>query len=313
MKVLVCVPHFYNRSRSYDSAVLGSSVETLQERIETVRYCLRRLQALLADNKYNLTTSPASSVGFDTVEAIPNTVTGDICLCCSREDQFLNELTSGALLKAIHNDGDPRLLGYACRRVFARNIDRYDLYCFIEDDHAILDPEFFEKVAYFYKRFGEDKLILPSRFELAGLREVAWKTYIDDGAFARMRVEPPASAEPTLTLGDWKGLIEFDLDLSPFCGCYIITNAQLRAWMQMSDFQEPDPEWLTRTGILEVAMLPMLARLPIYKPAKRNASFLEIHHVPNRLCNGRVPQNAMKAAVQQEIDRRIAGSFVVPT
>ena len=58
----------------------------------------------------------------------------------------------------------------------------------------------------------------------------------------------------------------------------------------MSDFQEPNPEWLTRTGILEVAMLPMLARLPIYKPAKRNASFLEIHHVPNRLCNGHVPQ-----------------------
>ena len=313
MKILVCIPHFYNRTRSYNSAVLGSSVETLQERIETVRYCLRRLQALLSDAKYNLTTSLTSAVGFDAIEALPNSVTGDIYVCYSRDDHFLSEITSGTILKAVYNDGDPRLLGYACRRVFARNIDRYDLYCFIEDDHAILDPEFFDKVAHFYKRFGEDKLILPNRFELAGLREVAWKTYIDDGAFARMQVDPAPSAERTLTIGDWRGPVEFTLTRSPFSGCYILTNRQLRMWMEMPDFQEPSAEWLTKTGVLEVAQIPMLARLPIYKPSKQNAHFLEIHHVPNRLCNGSVPQNLMRRAVQPEIDRRAAGAIVTPT
>ena len=113
-----------------------------------MRYCLRRLQALLSDAKYNLTTSLTSAVGFDAIEALPNSVTGDIYVCYSRDDHFLSEITSGTILKAVYNDGDPRLLGYACRRVFARNIDRYDLYCFIEDDHAILDPEFFDKVAH---------------------------------------------------------------------------------------------------------------------------------------------------------------------
>ena len=195
MKVLVCVPHFYNRSRFYNSAVLGSSVETLQGALRRCaiacggcrRCCRQQIQPHDIPGQQRRLRYGGSNTEHRHRRHLP---------CCSREDHFLDELTSGALLKAIHNDGDPRLLGYACRRVFARNIDRYDLYCFIEDDHAILDPEFFEKVAYFYKRFGEDKFILPSRFELAGLREVAWKTYIDDGAFARMRVEPPASAEP---------------------------------------------------------------------------------------------------------------------
>jgi hypothetical protein len=310
MKVLVCIPHFYNRTRSYASDLMGSSVEPLNERIETVRYGLRRLEALLSDNSYSLSTSPAGRFGFDTIEAMPNPITGDICLCFSRDDHFFGELSSGGIVKGLHNDGDPRLLGYACRRIFAQNLDNYDLYCCIEDDHAILDAEFFDKIAHFHRVFGEDCAILPSRFELAGMGEVAWKTYIDDGAFSSMKIEPPAGAQPALHIDDWRRTIEFELTRSPFCGFYIVTNGQLRSWMNEPDFLAPVPDMLTGMNTIELVMIPTMGRLPIYKPSKRNPNFLEIYHFPNRLCNAAVPQNLMKKAVQPEIDRRM-GTILV--
>jgi hypothetical protein len=62
-------------------------------RIETARYCLRRMQSLLSDKSLNLRTSPESLVGFDTVDTIPSPITGDICLCFCGDDHFFDELT----------------------------------------------------------------------------------------------------------------------------------------------------------------------------------------------------------------------------
>jgi hypothetical protein len=52
-------------------------------------------------------------------------------------------------------------------------------------------------------------------------------------------------------------------------------------------------------------------RFPTYKPAKRNANFLEVHHVPNRRCNGQAPLSLMRKAVRAELDRRIAAAIVL--
>jgi hypothetical protein len=193
--------------------------------------------------------------------------------------------------------------------MFAENVDRYDLYCFTEDDNAVLDGEFFAKVARFYEVFGERRLILPNRFELAGVGEVAWKAYTDEGAFAGMRIAPPAAADPVLRLPGWAGEIEFDVTSSPFSGCYVITNAQLREWMRLPDFVEPDAHLATRMDIMELAGIPLMGRLPIYKPSKRNAGFLEVHHVPNRLWNGHTPQALFKDVVKAEVDERTARSL----
>ena len=73
-------------------------------------------------------------------------------------------------------------------------------------------------------------------------------------------------------------------------------------------------EWIVSGYALAFAALlltggklaDLLGRRPVYKPAKQNATFLEIHHLPNRLCNGHSAQQAMNAAVKGEIDRRLA-------
>jgi hypothetical protein len=309
MRVLVCIPHFFNRDRTDQSEIMGSSVDPLEQRIETVRYCLRGMQAMLADNAYLLRTSPESSVGFDRVESMANRITGDICLCVAGENHFFSDLTTGNVIKGLFTARDPRLLGYACRRMFAENVDRYDLYFFTEDDNAVLDAEFFDKAAHFYDVFGENKLLLPNRFELGGIGEVAWKVYIDEGAFGHRVMTPPAMAEPMLRLRGWGRDIEFALTGSPFSGAYIITNAQLRAWMQEPDFVEPDPELAANMDLMELAGIPLRGRLPIYKAAKTNADFFEIHHVPNRACNGTTPQQLMKEMVMPEVERRAASSL----
>ena len=310
MRVLVCIPHFFKRNCTSDaSEIMGSSIDPMEERIETVRYCLRGMQAMLSDNRFVLRTSPESSVGFDRAEALANRLSGDICLCVAGEDHLFHELTTGNVIKGLFTARDPRLLGYACRRMFAENVDRYDLYFFTEDDNAVLDGEFFDKAAHFYHAFGESRLLLPNRFELGGIGEVAWKVYIDEGAFTHRLIEPPALSEPVLRLPGWGRDIEFALTRSPYCGAYVITNAQLRAWMKEPDFSEPDPELADKMDLMELAGIPLRGRLPMYKPAKTDAEFFEIHHVPNRACNGSTPQQLLKDMVLPEVERRAASSL----
>ena len=193
--------------------------------------------------------------------------------------------------------------------MFAENVDRYDLYVFTEDDNAVLDGEFFDKAAHFYHAFGENRLLLPNRFELGGIGEVAWKVYIDEGAFAHRLIEPPPLSEPVLRLPGWARDIEFALTRSPYCGAYVITNAQLRTWMKEPDFAEPDPEFADKMDLLEIAGIPLRGRLPMYKAAKADAEFFEIHHVPNRACNGSTPQQLLKDMVMPEVERRAASSL----
>jgi hypothetical protein len=182
MKILVCIPHFYNRTRLYEST-LGSSLEPEEQRAATVAECLQRIVSLLSDQFFNLRTAPNSSVGFTIVEPIGSEITGDVVLCVNKDNHLLERIRSGPIVKVVFSQtNQPRHLGYLCREVFLRYAGAYDLYCFIEDDHLVLDDEFFEKAAHFYKTFGEGRIFLPRRLEVFGIKGAAWKAYIDDGA-----------------------------------------------------------------------------------------------------------------------------------
>jgi hypothetical protein len=75
--------------------------------------------------------------------------------------------------------------------------------------------------------------------------------------------------------------------------------------MKEPDFRVPDAA-LLRLGLdpMEVAQIPMRGRLPTYKPHLRNASYFQIHHLPNRLCNGLDTQQLLSNAVGDEVARR---------
>jgi hypothetical protein len=86
---------------------------------------------------------------------------------------------------------------------------------------------------------------------------------------------------------DFDGDVIFQKCTDGTVGAYMITDAQLKTWMQHPEFGAPSKARLD-AGFdpMELTMMPMDGALPIYRPAEPNLDFLEIHHVPN-LATGR--------------------------
>jgi hypothetical protein len=222
-------------------------------------------------------------IAHEQVTAIPQDMHGDIILVTARENNLLAELAPVAPLRAVFWDGPPRLLGYHWRRVFARYAGKYDFYMFIEDETTILDGAFFRKILAFYRAHGEDRILLPNRYEIAGPLSHGWRAYLDQPAFPEHRA-PERSGPEELRLPNFDGDVVFRKTRDSLSGAYIITDGQLRRWIGQPDFRAPDPAAVA-AGLdpLELTQVPLGGSLPIYRPAPQNLDFLEIHHVPNRL------------------------------
>ena len=185
IRVLACIPHFFRRNAADSGMKHGSNSDQLENRLEQFRYCLKQLTTVLEPVRF-LLGSPGR-IAHEQVTAIPQDMHGDIILVTARENNLLAELAPVAPLRAVFWDGPPRLLGYHWRRVFARYAGKYDFYMFIEDETTILDGAFFRKILAFYRAHGEDRILLPNRYEIAGPLSHGWRAYLDQPAFPEHR------------------------------------------------------------------------------------------------------------------------------
>ena len=180
-------------------------------------------------------------------------------------------------------------LGFACGEVFIENVNRYDIFSYIEDDTAILDPDFFHKVLVFYVLFGSRHMLLPHRYEM--FSRLAMKTFLDQPAPPSFRTKPDFMSDLRLEMPSYGGTVYFDWTDSASSGCYVITREQLAAWAQQPDFLKPVEG--SPMDALEQAGTPLGGRFPVYKPALSNMSFLEVHHVPNKASNAVTPRQKL--------------------
>jgi len=192
LRVLACMPHFFRRGAADSGMAHGSNSDTLESRSEQFRYCLMQLTAVLEPDRF-LMGSPGR-IAHEQVEPMPQSIAGEIMVVTVPENNLISEISAPPSLNASIWSGHPRLLGYGCRRVFAHHVGQYDFYLFIEDDTTILDPSFFRKIAAFYRAHGEDRILLPNRFEIFGPSHHGWRAYLDQPAF-------PRPAEPRLSGG----------------------------------------------------------------------------------------------------------------
>ena len=297
-RVLVAVPHYYGPS---SSQVLGSSVDTAEERASVVASCLRQAASLLTDHTFTAGTS--ANIANDVIAPAPKRISGDMVVCVSGENHLLALATHGFVAKPRPYAGDPKMLGFACREAFAEQVENYDLFCFIEDDTAIYDGAFFEKADAFYRAFGDERVLLPSRYEVFGARDAAWRVYLERDHPPRYLVEPKVDGPEELRLPGYDGDVVFERTTSLGAGCYIITREQLRWWMQQPGFLQAIGGRLT----LEAAMIPLEGHFPFYRPAAQNLSFLEVHHTPNRCSQAATPRARIGALARAEINRRRGG------
>ena len=291
VRVLVCIPHFFRRASPDSGVANGSNFDSIHQRLSDVGYSLRQMHAILAPIHFTLGTQ--GRVGNAVVEAIPQVTQGDVIIVSVPGEHLMEELSSGGKIHARLWSGPPRQLGFACRRIFARHVGQYDLYCFIEDDTAVTDPAFFRKIAKFYRTHGEDKVLMPTRYEIFGYPARGWRTYIGHPGFRSLRT-PERPGPETLTLQDFDGEVLFEKTRDSQAGAYVITDSQLRNWMVQPDFAAPNKARLDAgADPMELAMIPMDGLLPLYRPAKSNLDFLQVHHVPTLASNRPTPKSKL--------------------
>ena len=295
LRVLVCIPHFYRRASDADDG-LGSSTDPPQRRAAVIELALRRIVSLLAPSHFILETSGRSALVFDTVEETPSGISGDIWVCVDKEAHLL-PAPLPLPIRLHRTNGDPLLLGIECRRIFAEHIGKYDLYCYVEDDIAISDPDFFLKYARIYEQLGDGRAIIPSRFEMLYVPYAIRRVYLGESHQAQ-HLAMPWNDRPSLEIDDVGRTVRFVQTRTAQGACYVLTDKQMRRWRAQNDFLEYQA--IANLNPMETHQIPLGGRLPIYKPARENLSFLEVHHAGARFLTAKTAGSRLRTLLTQE-------------
>lgn len=276
MRLLFVVPHYFRtRERSQDrltgkhgsvTASPESRANGLRKTVTSLHQTFGRSQAVIriADRR----TIPANEATRHEVHLVIVTTGGDHLL-------HRAELPNG-LFQHVAVDGDPTDLGFHCQRILRDRWGNYDYYGYLEDDLSITDAWFFEKLRWFNSHVGDQKLLMPNRFERA--EGLAYDKCYLDGDLAPHVTQPfqDITESPELKSTVLGRPVRFVRPWNPHSGAYFLNSAQMRTWMEQAHFGSPSREFI---GPLEsAATLGVMKTFQIYKPAPENANFLEIEH-----------------------------------
>ncbi|NMJ42195.1 hypothetical protein GWK16_13145 [Roseomonas sp. JC162] len=203
----------------------------------------------------------------------------DIVVLTNGTDHLIDEAHAKArdVRQVTVRADNPRMIGFAARRLFADSRNAYDLFCYSEDDLRVGDPGFIAKIVAFQDAFGPKRLLMPNRFEWnrAG---PSLKTWIDGDLRPGLLApwQDPLPDEPFLRLDR----TTFRRATNPHSGFFAVTAAQLAHWMRQPHFGDNDCGFIS--PLESAATLGVLKTFPIYKAFGTDAGFLEIEHLDTR-------------------------------
>lgn len=269
MRLLAVIAHYFGpRDPHSNHAVLGSYLEPLG-RIAALNEAIVCLHRNFGPHRNAL------DGGAIATPDAANTI--DIVIVTMRDRNILSDLGLAAETYSVHYvDGAPSRIPFHAQRLMKQRAEDYDFYCFMEDDLAIHDPEFFAKLAWFQAQFGPRALLAPTRVETAFT-----------GTPAKIVIDPELGAEHTAPFrrpgqraeiaAQWHGVKRgFALPSNPHAGAFFLTRAQLALWIAAPSFDDGDASWI---GPLESAATLSVGKVfDIYKATTPDPFFLEIHH-----------------------------------
>ena len=267
MKIIFLVPHYYKPTlfRENSSRSFGK-----KKRYNAIKESIRTLETGFL--------TPALKLNFERMLAnvYPNKYEIEIIFCTLKKNNFVSKLRNANVsLKQEVLDVEPPDIGLACQEIFKDKIDKYDYYCFVEDDLAIRDPLFFEKLKWFNRSTSEKELLQPNRYELGKHRKI----YIDGDLPEKITAAyQDIEDNSTIYLSAFGAEFAFSRQTNPHSGCYFLTNEQLKVWSKKSYFADYDGSFV---GKLEsAATLGIMKTFKIYKSERLD--FFEIEHLDLR-------------------------------
>ena len=274
MRILFTIPHFF---RNDGHGVHGSTLCPPHVRSRAVATCVGALNELFGHGQL------ITDIGSLTSRAANNMTRANklaVVLCTSGQDHLLSrlDLPQGSFVHQA-TDCEPQLLGFECHRVLAENIDRYDYFCYLEDDLILHDPWFFMKLTALTTLFSDRAVFQPNRYE-APRRSSISRAYID-GALPPSLLEPykDIQAGPICDFSFLGHMCHMRIADNPHSGCFFLNAKQMQHWTQSTHFLSRDTSFV---GPLEsAATLGILRHFAIYKSTPDCANFLEIEHFGN--------------------------------
>lgn len=271
MKILFTIAHFFKPQADAKYGSQGRSktaarVQALRTAVASLHQLYGRAQAILriADHQAFLANQ---SLGAQV----------DVVVCTVGDDHLLGQI--GLPVRALQHHrtrAEPLQLGYECHAVLREALGHYDYYCFLEDDLVLHDPMFFAKLQWFTRKTSDENLLQPNRYEVSAMDAVN-KVYIDGDIplSATARFQNPLE-QPVLDASVMAAGMRFQRALNPHSGCFFLNQAQMERWAQQPYFLDRGAGFV---GPLEsAASLGIMRTFKVYKPAPRNAAFLEIQH-----------------------------------
>ena len=276
MKLLFVIPHYFKpkpgnvMNNSLRASARGDRTAALAQTIASLHRLYGRMVCGLDHSR---------NVAFQA--APPQRHELDIIVCTIGDDHLLNELPlSPTLYRQAKITYDPEMLGFAAHQVMGVVKDRYDYYCYLEDDIGMVDPLFFVKRRLFDAAFGPEALLQPNRFETSN-EVCAFKTYVDYALHElRTAAYQNLADQPQLSMPFLGEDIRFERSSYPAAGSFFLSAAQFDRWRATAAFNDQDTSFI---GPLDsAATLSIMKTFRVYKPALDQGWFLEVEHLSPR-------------------------------
>lgn len=278
MRLLVTIPHYFRHTGAAaperGAGGYGSESGDAAGRAAQVARCIAALHQAFGPRQ-DLACTPG-------VVQANTTLRGEVEVALvTTGDQHLADLLPRHLFTQVSTTSDPRHLGFVCQQLLRDQAGRFDFYAYLEDDLEITDPLFLAKVSWFAGAFGHSALLQPNRFELS--HDLAtMKRYVDGNTTAPdLPRRFQDTSVRTRLMGEALGRsFLFERVANVHAGCFFLNAAQLSRIASSPRFGTPNSEFF---GPLETAATMMIMRtFEVYKPARENAGFLELHHLGRR-------------------------------
>ena len=277
LKVLVTIPHYYDTStlknasnaRKMDASRRAAA---LAATISALHQTLGQRQGLI-DGRTN------------GIHRVNRPINLGVAICTTGDKHLLPALEKSGKVKGLYyhesTTAEPALLGYACHAQLKKVLGVFDWYCYMEDDLALTDPQFFTKLAWFNTLAKDERaVLLPNRCE-ADIGELFHKLYID-GNHADATLGPrfqDISQRPSIEGEAYGQTVRFQRVDNAHAGSFFLTAAQMAHWAAQPDFLDNDGSFVD--PIASAATLGLMRHFKVYKPARENADFLELRHTMN--------------------------------
>src|SRR5262249_25281753 len=140
MRILFAIPHFFGNDDTADGRAHGSRQADPRPRVAALTACLAALHESFGRVQCIIDVSRRAA---DPLPRNDQAVL-DVVICTTGGRPVRADLAiDSRLYQHQGTSAEPLHLGFECHRVLGELLDRYDYYCYLEDDLILEDPWFF--------------------------------------------------------------------------------------------------------------------------------------------------------------------------